>query len=294
MKKKKKKYLNAKKNDQNLKIYLEKQAFRKKINDQKIANHIEKKYWLESIKESNYRQSLRVNYDSVKQQFSLPLYGKLAYTYGFLMKYIFTTLLFTILTVPFIAIFEDVLFPQAYIDADDFLTHFWYFIFLIPLALILSLIPFTKYRKKLIQNYIITNRTLCIIYTNNNTKIIEYRDIISASSLYRGAGSRLFKISYYCQTKKKIVNHFNLFNEIISNFNVYPIKNTNELIASFVQQLMIKNQKASLYGVDFDFYHIDDKTLQLNKKKLFQENLFCWIFFISISSITIFMLIKYS
>lgn len=292
MKKNKKKYLNSKKNDQNLKSYLEKQAFRKKLNDQKIANNIEKEYLIKSIEKTNYYQSSRVNYDCVKQQFSLPLYGKLAYIYGFLMKYFLTTLFFSILTVPFISIFEDMLFPQPYIDADDFLAHFWYFIFLIPLAVILSLIPFTKYRKKLIKNYCVNANSFDIIYANNEIKSIAYADITDATSIY--TGNRVFMISFHCQETNQSISQFPLFIYYMSDFNIYPIKNANELIASFVQQLMIKNPEASIYGVDFYFYHIDDQTLQLNKKKLFQEKLFWCLFFIAIPSITMFMLIKYN
>lgn len=268
---KSKKYFNAKNKNQNLKVYLENQIKLKK-HDHALQQRVLNQYTTEP-------ESV------IRQKSQLPLYGKLAYTYGFLMKYILTTLFFLLLIVPFMVIFEDVLFPQPYMNADKFLANFWYFLFLIPLAAILSLIPFTVYRKKLIKNYRISEDSFDIIYANNKTKSIAYADINYVTSIYGGIGTRIFIISFNCGESNQSISNFPLFIEYISIFNIYPIHNQHQMLSSLLQQITIKNKYTHIDRLFLFMYHIDSATLKLDHKALFKDKLFWYIFWgISLST----------
>lgn len=132
-------------------------------------------------------------------------------------------------------IFESFFIKILNLDADQIIATHWWLMFSLPLILLIFFIPPTHFRTSLIQNFIITTDALHIIYVKQNTQVINYQDIYDASSIYGGTGIELFRISYYCQTTKKRIDHYPLFDEIISIFNIYPIKNKHKLIASFLE-----------------------------------------------------------
>ena len=261
---KSKKYFNKKNKSQDLKAYLENQKMRQKH--------------FQALQQQEINQVPPKRHSMIHQQFQLPLYGKSAYIYGFMMKYCISTLFFSICAIPFLSIFEDVLFPHTYRGANIFLEHFWYFFFLIPLALHLSLIPFTIYRKNLIKNHRVSEDSLDIIYANNAIKSIAYTDITYASSQSAGTAHRIFMISYYCRETNQHILNYQLFIEHISFYNIYPINNENQMISALLQQLKIKNKNAYVNPLFLYFYHIDSKTFELDHRAVFKDKLFWSIF----------------
>ena len=260
MKKKKKKYLNSKQKNKSLAHYLERQTYLKKLNS----------------KTNEIKEQITTPY-LVQQQFSLPLYGKHAYFYGLILKYFFLLTIFSLLFIFTILILFEALLK---LDGNQIIAHYWWILLLSPAILLIVFVPLTKYQKQLIQNYIITDDALHIVYTDKSIKVIDYQDIYSASSQYGGTSVLFFRISYYCQTTQKMMKDFPLFDEIISFFNVYPIKNDHELIASFLQQLIIHNPKISIHDINLYFYYISPETLELNLSKLSKERSLWWFFWI--------------
>ena len=249
--KKKKKFFNSKQKNQNLNLS-------EKPNSQLLHN--EKK--------------------TVHQQFTLPLYAEKAYFYGFSIKYIFLSILIILLTIPILLFFENFFIETFNLDSDQIIAQYWWGLQSLPLIILICFIPFTHYQTNLIKNYVITSNALHIIYTNQNIKVIEYKNILDASSVYGGTGIQQFRISYYCLKTKEIIRDYPIFVENISIFNIYPIKNEYFLIASFLQQLHIHNPKASISAVCLYHYQIDSESLQLDEGKYFLEKRLWLVYFL--------------
>lgn len=269
--KKSKKYFNRHQQDKNLKSYLAHQTKIKKHHDARLLNA--------AIQTSNDRVDT-----VIQQDFDLPFYGKLAYVYGFLTKYMGFTLFFSLLSMLCLFIYETMINPDSYLDADDLIAHFWYFIFLIPFAILLICIPFTVYRKNLIQNYRVSENSFDIIYANKQVKSIAYQDIKYVTSMHTGAANRVFLISFYCHTTQKNIINFPLFIHYMSYFHIYPVKNEQEMISAFLQQLSIKNKYASIDGLFLFFYHINETTFVLDQKALWRDKCFWYMFWIILLS----------
>lgn len=272
--KKSKKYFNRNQQDKNLKSYLAHQTKLKKHHDALQLNT------------AMQIQNGPVN-TVIQQDFNLPFYGKLSYLYGFLSKYMVFTLFFSLLSMFCLFIYETFINPNSFLDSNELIAHFWYFLFLIPFATLLICIPFTVYRKNLIQNYRVSENSFDIIYANQHIKSISYQDIRYVTSMHTGVANRIFLISFYCHKTQKNIINFPLFIHYMSYFHIYPVKNEQEIISAFLQQLSIKNKYASIDGLFLFFYHIDETTYVLDHNALWRDKRFDYIFWFILLSAAI-------